>query len=218
MKKHFLTGLVILLPTVLTLIIIIFFVNLITNPFVSSTARLFEHYGIFDEPFLFLSSHQVLMLASRVTALLGLALVIFLVGILGRMFFLKYLGWGGEYLIHRIPVVSGIYKGTQEIVMTILGPSKPDAGFSSVVWVPFPHANTLSIGLIISGNLPPESDPEHRELISVFVPGTPNPAMGFMLLFRPDQLIPVGISVEEALKFVVSCGVIYPQTSTENPV
>lgn len=217
MKKFFLTGLVILLPVVLTIIIVGFVFGILTSPFANTVAAIFDYYGIFNQPFLLMSGKQVLMFSSKITVLLGLVVIVFLVGFLGRVFLLKYLGLIGEFIIHRIPFVNKIYKSIHEVVNTILAPSTPEtAAYSRVVLLPFPHSLTLSIGLITKGELPLESDDEHRQYVSVFVPGTPNPAMGFMLLFRREQLIPINMTVEQALKFVVSIGVIYPDFSATN--
>jgi uncharacterized membrane protein len=134
------------------------------------------------------------------------------VGFLGKIFFVHYFVRFGEYVIHNIPVVNKIYKAIQDIVHTIFGHS--EQRFSSVVLVPFPHSETYSIGLVTSGAIPSASDPEYHQRVSVFVPGTPNPAMGFMLLFPKDQLLPVDMEVHDALKFVISCGVITPDDQT----
>lgn len=217
MRKFFLTGLVVLLPIILTIVIVGFVFRILTSPFANTVAAIFDYYDIFNFPFLFLSSDQMLMLFSRVSVLLGLVVIVFLAGFFGRLFILKYLGRVGEYIIHRIPLVNKIYKSIHEIVNTLLAPSTPDtAVYSRVVLLPFPHSKTLSLGLITKGELPADSDDPHKQFVSVFVPGTPNPAMGFMLLFRREQLIPIDMTVEQALKFVVSIGVICPDFKASN--
>lgn len=165
-----------------------------------------------------MSGPQVLEVVSRIFILCAIIFIVFLTGVLGRMFLLDYLSQLGEYIIHRIPIISTIYKSIHEIVNTLFAKPKEVEGeaYSRVVLVPYPHSETLSIGLITKGNLPEDSDPDHRKLVSVFVPGTPNPSMGFMLMFPRELLIPLDLTVEQALKFVVSIGVIYPETATKN--
>lgn len=217
MKKYFFTGLVIFLPVVLTLIIVGFLFDLLTNPFAHTVSSIFDHYGLFNQPFLLMSGKQVLLFVSRIFALVALIFFIYFIGVLGRLFLIKYIGRIGEYIIHRIPLVNNIYKSIHEIVNTILGTPEGEgttSNFSRVVLVPFPHSRTYSIGLITRGDLQVDSDEDFKKNISVFVPGTPNPAMGFMLIFPREKIIPIEATVEEALKFVVSIGVICPAFTT----
>jgi uncharacterized membrane protein len=213
MKKCFLTGLAILLPIVLTVAIVFFFINLLTNPFVNPVAEVLNHYDLFNHPFYIFNGQQVLFFVSKFIVLLALVFVVFVVGLLGKIFIVHYLVRFGEYIIHNIPVVNKIYKAIQDIVHTIFGHS--EQRFSSVVLVPFPHSEMYSIGLVTSGAMPPSSDPEYQQRVSVFVPGTPNPAMGFMLLFPKDKILPIDMKVHDALKLVISCGVVAPNDQKE---
>lgn len=215
MKKNFIAGLTILLPIALTIMIVGFLINLITSPFLGTVSTAFDFYGIFNEPFLFLSASKTLMLSSKIFILLFLFLIILLVGVLGQMFLIKHLGRLGDYIFHRIPGFNKIYKSIQDIVHTLFMKSKQKASFSHVVLVPFPHAKMYSIGLITNSTMSAETDAEHNKNVSVFVPGTPNPAMGFMLLFQKDKLVPLDITVEEAIKFIISIGVVFPRSARE---
>lgn len=208
LKQYFLTGLAILLPAIITIMILVFFVSLVTAPFVDITASIFTYYGIFHTPFLFLKPDQVVLIMSRIIVFFGLIGIIFAVGFLGRLIFVRYLGYLGDYLIHRIPLINKIYKAVQDVVHTLFNPSK-ETKFSRVVLVPFPHAGMRSIGLVTQTELPEGSNTQ-QDKISVFVPGTPNPSMGFMLLYKNEETIPLDMKVDEALKFLISCGVILP--------
>lgn len=212
MKKHFFTGLAILLPIVLTLLIVLFMINVLTKPFLGTVTTAFDYYGIFNESFLFWSGPTALMVSSKVAIIIFFILFTLLLGLIGQLVLVKYLGRAGDYILHRIPVVNKIYKAIQDVVHTLVD-QKRQTTFSKVVLVPFPHSKMHSLGLITNENVGEGSDPEYHGRISVFVPGTPNPAMGFMIMFREDQLITLDIGVDEALKFLVSCGVIFPETA-----
>ena len=106
-------------------------------------------------------------------------MIVFFVGVFARLLFLHYILQFGEYIIHKIPLVNKVYKAAKEVVETLFG--HKEQRFTSVVLVPFPHSGLRGIGLVTSGGVSSVSDPEYRGLVSVFVPGTPNPAMGFML-------------------------------------
>lgn len=206
MKRYFAAGLAILLPIVLTALILRFFVNLLTEPFLGIVRSIFAYYHI-NTSFLFLSKDQAEVILSRFLILITLFLMVLLIGFIVRHFFVKGFLDLMDNLLHRVPIVNKIYKAIQEVMHTLFVHEGP--AFSTVVLVPFPHNKTYSVGLITKEALPPGSDKEHLDLVSVFVPGTPNPTMGFMLLFRREQLIFVDMKVEDALKFIISCGVMY---------
>ena len=198
MKRHFITGLVILLPIALTFMIVAFLVNLLTKPFEGIVLIIWESFG----PSLN-GSHWV-PLATKGLVLLFLFCVTLLMGFFAKALFVRYMLFAGDVVLHRIPIVNTIYRGAKDVVQTVFGEKK--SKFSHVVLVPFPHSKALNIGLV-TGSLEEHEGVQDR--VSVFVPGTPNPTMGFMLMYRKDQMIPIGMTVEEALKFVISCGVIF---------
>lgn len=207
MKKDFLTGLAILLPVVLTILIALFFINLLTEPFMGIVRSIFKYYGLMGTSFFFLSSDQIINLISKILVLISLFLVTLLIGFFAQHFFIDVFFRNLDRLIHRIPFVNKIYKAFQEVMHTIFHPTSTT--FSQVVLAPYPHKKTYAVGFIAKEALPEGSDTEHLDLISVFIPGTPNPMMGFNLLYKREQLVFVNTKVDDALKFVISCGVMY---------
>lgn len=208
MKKYFVTGLVILLPLALTLIIAQFFVDLLTDPFVGLVQSLFDKYGIFAKGFLFLTSDQVQILIGKIIILFVIFTIIICLGFVGRWFLFHYfLGiWDG--IIHRIPFVNTVYKTSQDIVSTIFTADK--GSFKKVVLVPYPHKDAFCVALVTNDNLPDLLKTGSEQLISVYIPTTPNPTSGFVVLFKPQDIIPIDVKVEDAFKFIISCGVIEP--------
>ncbi|MEC7839455.1 MAG: DUF502 domain-containing protein [Chlamydiota bacterium] len=208
MKKYFITGLAILLPAVLTIVIFSFIINLLTKPFVGVLENTLEHYGLLDTPILFFSARQVVAFFSRVIILAILFIITVFIGLLTRIVIFHYLIRIGNYIIHRIPFINKIYKATQDVIGTIF--KAKTATFSQVVLVPFPSKSTLCLGLITNDPQTDQPIEDSYGNVSVFVPATPNPTMGFMLLYKRHQMIDLEMSVEEALKFIVSCGVMSP--------
>lgn len=213
-KGYFLTGLALLLPVILTIWILLFLINLLTKPFVNFAVFLLEYFDHFDRPFLFLSREQVVLIVAKVFVLCALVGIILLVGYIGRLFLLKYLGSLGDYLLHRIPIINKFYKSVQDLVSTLFAP-KTKERFSSVVLVPFPYKGMYSVGFVTQGELPLGSDSEKDDRLSIFVIGTPNPTMGFMLLFKRSEIITLNMKVDEALKFVISCGIVEPNFQSQ---
>lgn len=206
LRKYFFTGLAILLPIALTLWILALFINLLTAPFLGLAKAILNYYGLLNSSFLFLSEEQVLNSSSKFLILVFFVTILWLVGFLGRVFLLRWLGRFGDYILHRIPLFNKIYKAVQDVVHSLAKEKGPDH-ISSVLLVPFPFEGTYCFGFITEGNLPQSSNVD-ADRISVFVPGTPNPMMGFMLLFNRNQVIPINMSVDEAMKFIISCGTL----------
>lgn len=191
MKKYFITGLVILLPVALTLIIVNFVLNLITIPF----ASMIRASSI---------NAMTLKLLAVAIVLVGITLV----GFLCRALAFHYIFKLGDLIIHRIPLVNRVYKAAQDVMHSLFSQEKPS--FSQAVLVPFPKKGSYAIGFLISRSLPENSNLSDNELMSIFVPGTPNPMMGFMLLVKREDVTFVDLPVDDALRFVVSCGVKFP--------
>jgi uncharacterized membrane protein len=208
-KQNFTTGLVILLPIALTFFIANFFLNLLTKPFAGFIHSIVTHFSLQNYYILFFNLQDILLFLSKILILGILFLLILLIGYIGQWFFVHYFIRLGDKIFHQIPFFNKIYKACQDVVHTLFSPRS--TSFSQVVLVPFPHSKLWSIGLITRDVT---LDENGNKLVSVFVPGTPNPVMGFMLMYRHDQVILSNMSVEDALKFVVSCGVIVPKTIT----
>lgn len=203
MRKYFVAGLALLLPVTLTIIIVLFMVNLLTEPFLGAVSGIMEHYGIFSNGFWFLSGSQIQNYISKILILATLFFFTVLLGLLARQVVFYYFLKTGDYILHRIPFVSTLYKTFQDVFNTIF--AAKTTSFKQVVMVPFPSEISYSLGLVTRDNIPGK-DGEVR--IAVFVPTTPNPTSGFMLLCREEDVTFLDISVEEALKYVISCGVI----------
>lgn len=202
MKKYFLTGLVLLLPLVLTIAIVVFVVNLFTKPFVGVVSGLFSSLGLFQQGIWFLSAERLSRLVAEISILALLFLLIVGIGAIARWFFIHWIIRLGDYILHRIPFVNSIYKTSQEVIKTIF--TTETKSFKQVVLVPFPSLESKSIGLVTREEI--EVNGVMR--VAVFVPTTPNPTSGFLMFYEPKDLVYLDMPVEEAFKYVISCGVI----------
>lgn len=147
---------------------------------------------------------DAVLLISRIAVLITLFLVTLLFGFFARLIFIKAFIHLMDIIFHRIPIVNKIYKASKDVVRTLFSEDK-NKSFSQVVLVPFPNKQSYSMGLI-STPFHPESDSNLIEKVAVFVPGTPNPTVGVMVFYRPEQLILLQTTVEEAFKFIISIG------------
>jgi uncharacterized membrane protein len=193
-KRYLITGLLIWIPLVITgwvlsLIVGVADQSLLLLP---EVARPYSLLG-FDIP----GAGIVVTLAIIVgTGLLA-------TNIIGQ----RLVSWW-EKLLARIPVVNSIYNGVKQVSDTLLSPS--GMAFRQPLLVQYPHPHSWTIAFLTGK---PGSDVVGRlegEYVSVYVPTTPNPTSGFLLMFRRDQVIELDMDVEEALKYIISMGVVMP--------
>lgn len=144
----------------------------------------------------------------------GIGVVIFLVftmivgwmgkGLIGRSF----LRWG-EGLVARMPVVRSIYNAVKQIAETVFAQS--ETSFDKACMIEYPRKDIWAIGFISTatkGELLEKADT--GPMTSVFLPTTPNPTSGFLLLVPTKDIIELDMSVEDAAKLVISAGLVYP--------
>lgn len=195
-------GFVFLLPLLLTFFILQFLVDLLTDPFLTPIRYFFSSPEEFQNTYLLWNS-LVFDLFIKIFVLALLFGGIVLIGLLGKLFLVRLFILIADHSLYRIPFVNKIYQTLQEIVKTSFS-SK--TAFTGVVFAPFPTRSQLSMGLI--GQLQPvDSTTENPdEVISVFIPETPNPTFGLMLRFKKEDLIFTDIKPEEGMKFIISWG------------
>jgi len=208
LKAYFITGLVILLPLAVTLMIVAFIVNFLTEPFMGAISALIKHFHIADNGLLFLSSEQVIRYLSKFLILILLFALTMIIGMITRSFFIRTAFSIGDKILHKIPLVNTVYKTTKDIIKTVFVSDKNS--FKQVVMVPFPRADVYALGLIARDSPEACSHSVGSQLVSVLIPTTPNPTTGFLLMFKREDLIFLDMKPEEAIKYIVSCGVIVP--------
>lgn len=204
-KKYFITGLVILLPLALTIGILSFFINLLTDPFVGLFKSILSYFNLIETGFLFFSAEQIQYYASKILILAILITFTIFLGAITQWYFFHSLIRLWNYTLSHIPFVRTIYKTCQDVIDTIF--TNKTNSFKQVVLVPFPTATAKSIGFITCENLSYKQD-KTNPLTIVFVPTTPNPTSGFMMMFPEDDLVFLDMKVEDAFKYIISCGVI----------
>ncbi|OQX86377.1 MAG: hypothetical protein B6D63_00100 [Candidatus Latescibacteria bacterium 4484_7] len=189
LRKTFLTGLVILLPTVLTLYILYKFFVYIDNIMKPLVVR----YPIIDFPGL---------------GFVGVILIIFLVGIFaGNLIGKRIIGWL-ENLIARIPMISRMYTAIKQISEVFLGQER--TVFKEAVLIEYPRHGVYAIGFVTSYWDFKDARDRKRRFVNIFLPTTPNPTSGFFLMVPEDEVTPMHCSMEDALKMVISGGAVLP--------
>ena len=209
MKKYFLTGLLILLPLVLTIAIVIFMVDFLTQPFIGVVTPLVKKFIPLNHSILFLHPDEIIRYGSKVLILISLFVTTIFLGMVARWFFVKYLISIGDKILHKIPLVNKVYKTSQEIIKTLLVTDKDS--FKQVVLVPFGNDSCYVLGLVSRDSPSSCKQACQKNLVSVLMPTAPNPTTGYLFLHEKEKLIYVDMKTEEAIKFIVSCGVVTPE-------
>jgi uncharacterized membrane protein len=203
LKKTFITGVILLLPFILTLMLVSFLFNLLTTPFVGVVSSFFNHYELFQKGFFLFNEAQITIFFSRVMILLLLVLFTIGVGFIGRYVFVNSLIHFWEGVLYKIPFVRSIYKMCKDVMNTVM--ATETRSFKQVVLVPFPSVLSQVVGLVTQENIPSHVG---EEMMAVFVPTTPNPTSGFLMLYKKSDVTPLDMPIEEAFKYIISCGVI----------
>lgn len=215
MKKYFITGLVILLPLAVTIALVVLIVNFLTKPFIGVVSNFLREFQPLNKGFLFLSHEQIVTYLSQLLILVCLFIFTLLLGFIARWFFFKALLSLSDKLLHKIPLINKVYKTTQEIIKTIFVTDR--TSFKQVVMVPFPKPGSYVMGLVSRRSPAICSEKANASLISVLIPTTPNPTTGFLLMYKEEELVYLDLKPEEAIKYIVSAGVITPEHARKIP-
>ena len=136
-------------------------------------------------------------------------LLLLVTGVLVKNLFGRQMVQGLENLIRRIPVIGPVYGGAKTFSETVL--ADKGRSFKQVVLVRFPHPGVYSIGFITSEELEEVQSRTAEDVTCVLVPTTPNPTTGFLVLVPRKDVIYLDMSVDEAVKFALTLGVVVPK-------
>jgi uncharacterized membrane protein len=202
MRKYFITGLLVLVPLAITLWVL----NLIV--------------GTLDQSLLLMPEKW------RPQSLFGFTLpglgtiltlvIIFLTGLVTRNFLGNRLLMWWEMLLNRIPVVNSIYSSVKQVSDTLF--SSSGNAFRKALLVQYPRQGCWTIAF--QTGVPGGDVKNHLQgdYVSVYVPTTPNPTSGFFLMLPRAETIELNMSVDEALKYIVSMGVVAPPAPGQKAV
>jgi len=200
LRKYIITGLLIWIPLGITVLVIKLLVDLMdkTILFLPPTWRPDVLLG-FDVPGLGIIVSSVIIFVTG----------FFLTNLAGK----RLIKWG-ENILERIPLVRSIYSAVKQVTETVLS-SEGDT-FSAVYLIEYPRKGIWTL-CFKTGNSPKfMDDAANDKLVTVFVPTTPNPTSGFILFVPIKDIKVLDIDVEEALKLVMSLGVVTPTGNSIN--
>lgn len=207
MRKKFLTGLFFLFPIVVTvwfLKILIGNTQRIARPFVVNAWRTATGGDISD--------HWLVPLISIILVVL----VVLVVGWLTSFYLGKKFLNLVDMVLLKLPFIRSIYGGTKQII-DAFSMQRNGGSFKKVVLLEYPRRDCWVLGFVTNENLQRARQTLGRDLAGVFVPSTPNPTTGFLLYLPTDELFVLDLEVEEAVKLIVSAGLVLPETTKKQP-
>jgi uncharacterized membrane protein len=198
-QRYFLAGLLVFLPVVITLWFLGWVIALMDGLLDVLPDRLHPNsYLPFAIPGL--------------GALITVALILFLgfltKGVATRRFLAAW-----DKIFVKIPIFRGVYTAVQKLVQTFLGQSQSNR---QVVMIEYPRKGVYAVGFAMGRAWHELEKKNEVPLVNVFVPTTPNPTSGFYLLVPTNEVAPLNMSMEEALKLITSGGLITPDDKTRN--
>ncbi len=232
-KSHatrlFLRGLALVLPLLLTLAVLLWVWNFLTG-------TVFTHVDHFVrwtiEQVVVLTTEDAtraedlselieqalpeparLALSAVISLLLVLLVGWWFSGFLGRRFVGAF-----ERLLSRVPIVSAIYPHVKQVVDFFLGGDERKIPFDRVVAIPYPRKGVYSLGFLTGSSLRALNAHTGGQLVSVFIPSSPMPMTGYTLFVPSDDIVLIDMTVDEALRTVVSGGVLIPAQHAEEVV
>jgi uncharacterized membrane protein len=142
--------------------------------------------------------------------LLVVLVVIFFTGMLATNFVGKYVINFWDAILAKIPLVRSIHTGVKQILSTMLIPG--GKSFRKVLLIEYPRRGIWTLAFQTGTGFDGINPPKEKNMIMVFVPTTPNPIGGFLLLIPKSDVKELKIGVEDAFKFIISLGAIIPMT------
>ena len=192
-RRYFFTGLLISAPIGATIYITIFIVEFIAG----LVPDRFNPNGLLPEIIGYRIPGLELIIAFLSFIIIGL--------IFSTLFGRSILGYF-DSAISRIPFAGNVYKAIKQITETF---SSSDSAYQKVVLIEYPRKGIYAIGFM-TGETKGELKDRKGEMVNVFVPTAPNPTSGFLLFFEKEDIIELDMSVEDAIKLVVSAGMVVP--------
>jgi len=191
LRNYFLTGVIVLVPSAVTVFIMVL---------------LFRYAdGILGDAVSSAIGYPMPGVGLVATIMVFILVGIFAQNVLGRRF-MKWI----DYSLESLPVVRSLYVGIKQVSDVILQHNQGE--FQRVVMVEYPKEESWAIGFV-TGDFPAPATPGcfgGKQMITVFVPTTPNPTSGFLLIIDKSKIIDTSLSIEEAMKMVISGGLVRP--------
>jgi len=209
LRQYFITGLLVWLPMAVTIWVLTWLYGLLDGIFLSVL-------GAADAVIPGLHTLADALRAIPGFGVLSVTVVILVTGLFVANIFGQWWLRQWDKLMNRIPVVRCIYSGVKQVSDTLF--SESGNAFRTAVLIEWPRPGVWTIGFVTGS--PGGDVPNHLpgEYLSVYVPTTPNPTGGYFVMLRKSDCIELRMTVDEALRYVISMGVVVPSAPAQPPI
>lgn len=198
LKQNLIAGLLVIIPIALTLFVLVFVINKLDKWTAPAVTWLIQYFKLpLPDDFHLPGLGMILI-----------CLLVFMVGLLTTNFLGNQLVRLWDTLMHQVPIIRGIYMTIKKVVETISRTDTPT--FDRLVLVHYPHPSSRMVGLVASDGRGEVVSRTGEDLVNVFLPLLPNVTLGFMLVVPRDQIIPLKMTREEGIKYLMSFGIVAP--------
>ena len=194
MRKYVIAGLLVWMPLGITFLVIRAIVGLLDRTLL-----------LLPEPY---QPDNLLGMHIPGLGVLLAAILVLTTGMIVANFLGKRLVVAWEHFLARIPLVRSLYAAIKQIMEAVL--STDAKSFRKVLLIEYPRKGVWSLAFLTSDNLGEVQAKTRGEVISVFIPTTPNPTSGFIIMVPKDEVIELDMAVEDGLKMIISLGVAVP--------
>ena len=194
-RRYLIAGLLVWLPLLVTFLVLHFMVNLLDR----SLALLPKAYH----------PSQLLGFDIPGFGVIFSIITLFLTGLVATNFFGKHVVVVWERILKRIPFVNAIYTGVKQVLVTVF--SSNAQSFRKVMLVEYPRKGLWHIAFLTGDNFKAAQEQAGKPVYTLFVPTTPNPTSGFLIIAPCEDVVELDLSIDDALKMVISLGVIRPE-------
>ena len=204
LRTGFISGLVLVAPLGVTLFVISLLMDKLGKP---ASRMIFD--PILNENF----ERGIWPVLLPIASIIVVALAITFLGLISKLVVARFFVNIGEVTLSKVPFVSTIYKSVKQIVDTFA--QQQNAIFQKTVLVEYPRKGVFAIGFLTSSAKGEVQEKTDRPLLNVFVPTTPNPTSGFLLMVPEEEVTYLDMPVGDGMKLIISGGAVVPPTKPE---
>ncbi|MFC1666245.1 DUF502 domain-containing protein [Candidatus Omnitrophota bacterium] len=202
-RANFLTGTLIMIPLVLTFWILYFIIDkfnlLLIEPIMGILGNLIPAPNI-----------EILV---KIAILFLLLILLTLIGFATRIIILRNIFGFGEKILYKVPMINTVYRSIKEISFAFL--VQKNSIFQRVVLIEYPRKGLYQLGFVISETKGEAQEKTKETVLNVFVPTTPNPTSGILVLVPREDATPLNMSVADGMKMVISGGTVVPRKAAD---
>lgn len=209
-RNYLIMGFVVLLPTMVTIYVIHFIFTFIDRILGHVITDVLKFIGLVQETPLRQYSFLWFEFEDRIPGLgfILMLLILICVGYIAKGVFGKEIIRYTERMIKKVPVARSVYSTVQQVTTAFI---QDRSSFKKVVLIEYPRKGLYTIGFLTGESQGEVQAKTHEECVNVFLPTTPNPTSGWLVLVPKSDVILLEMTVEQGLKFIISGGVVVPR-------